>query len=243
MIERDVLVTTKHGVMPSFAACPEGPEAHPGIIMYMDAPGIREELRNIARRIAKHGYFCLLPDMYYRYGTLRFDLSRRDEAMSAVIRAAYTNLTNAQVSDDTAGLLAFLDSQDKVKPGPVGCVGYCMSGRHVTVAAARFADRIACAASLYGTGLVTDKEDSAHLQIERVKGELYYGFAENDSGVPANVIPTVRAALEKAGVRHEIEIFPGTQHGYCFPERQQYHPGAAEATWSKLIALWQRNLR
>ena len=45
----------------------------------MDAPGIREELRNLARRIAKRGYFCLLPDMYYRIGTLRFDFVRRAE--------------------------------------------------------------------------------------------------------------------------------------------------------------------
>src|SRR5438128_2164715 len=128
MIEKDVVVTTKNGNMPAFAACPEhGPGAHPGVIVYMDAPGTREELRNVARRIAKHGYFCLLPDMYYRLGTLRFDIPRRDDTMSAVIRAAYTNLSNAAVADDTAGMLAFLDGQDKVRAGAVGCVGYCMS--------------------------------------------------------------------------------------------------------------------
>ena len=64
MIENEVIVTTKYGNMPTFAACPEGPGLYPGIIFYMDAPGIREELRNMARRLAKHGYFCLLPDMY-----------------------------------------------------------------------------------------------------------------------------------------------------------------------------------
>ena len=81
MIERDVNVTGRSGAIPSFAVCPDGPEAFPGIILYMDAPGIREELRNLARRIAKHGYFCLLPDMYYRIGTLRFDFVRRAEGM------------------------------------------------------------------------------------------------------------------------------------------------------------------
>src|SRR2546423_8733421 len=72
MIEQDVLVQTKYGKQASFAVCPDGPGAFPGVILYMDAPGIREELRNMARRIAKHGYFCLLPDLYYRLGTLRF---------------------------------------------------------------------------------------------------------------------------------------------------------------------------
>jgi dienelactone hydrolase len=98
----------------------------------MDAPGIREELRNMARRIAKHGYFCLLPDMYYRLGTLRLDMPRRDDAMTAVFRAAMNSLTNAGVVDDTSALLAYFDAQDKAKPGPVGCVGHCMSGQYIT---------------------------------------------------------------------------------------------------------------
>ena len=82
MIEKEVVVTTKYGRQPSFAVCPDEPGQFPAIILYMDAPGIREELRDQARRIAKHGYFCLLPDLYYRLGTLRFDIPRRDEAMS-----------------------------------------------------------------------------------------------------------------------------------------------------------------
>src|SRR5258706_3970853 len=79
MIEKDVIVTTKYGPMPSFAVCPDQPGSFPGIIFYMDAPGIREELRNLCRRIAKHGYFCLLPDLFYRLGTIRLDVARRDE--------------------------------------------------------------------------------------------------------------------------------------------------------------------
>src|SRR6202035_6129614 len=94
MYEKDVIVTTKYGQMPTFATCPEGPGEYPGIIFYMDAPGIREELRNMARRIAKHGYFCLLPDMYYRLGSLRFDFVRRAEGMRPAMVAAMDSLTN-----------------------------------------------------------------------------------------------------------------------------------------------------
>jgi len=82
MVEKDIVVTTKHGNMPGFIAYPDGPGRFPPVIVYMDAPGIREELRNFARRIAKRGYFCLLPDMYYRNGHLRFDIPRRNDAMS-----------------------------------------------------------------------------------------------------------------------------------------------------------------
>ena len=103
------------------------------------------------------------------------------------------SLTNQSVNDDTGGLLAFLDAQDKAKPGPVGCVGYCMSGHYITSAAAFFPHRIAAAASLYGVGIITDKEDSPHLLLDRVKGELYYAFAETDRSVPPHIPGDSRA--------------------------------------------------
>ena len=243
MIEQDVIVTTKHGAMPSVTVHPAGPGPYPGIILYMDAPGIREELRNLARRIAKAGYFCILPDMYYRLGLLRFDLPHRTDAMSVVIRGAMNHLTNALVTDDTAGLLAWLDAQEAVKPGPVGCVGYCMSGRYVTTAAARFPHRIAAAASMYGVGIVTDQPDSPHLLLDQVKGELYYAFAEHDQTVPDHVIPDLRKAVAATGVRAAIDIYPGTHHGFAFPERAVYDTLAAEESWAKIFAMWARALR
>jgi carboxymethylenebutenolidase len=244
MIEKDVGVTSRSGIIPCFTACPEGPGSFPGIILYMDAPGIREELRNLARRIAKHGYFCLLPDMYYRLGQLRFDFVRRAEGMRATMAAAMNSLTNALVMEDTAAWLGFLEAQDKVKPGAVGCVGYCMSGRYVTTAAARFPNRFAASASLYGVGIVTDAQDSPHLLIDRIKGEMYYGFAEFDEHVPGNVIPTLRQALDKAGTPYGLDVFPGSHHGFQFPERGEvYETHAAEASWAKILAMWERNLK
>jgi carboxymethylenebutenolidase len=243
MIEKEILVTTKHGRMPTFAACPDGPGQAPGIIFYMDAPGMREELRNMARRIAKTGYFCLLPDMYYRLGTCHFDIPRRDDAMSGVIRAAMNSLTNALVMDDTAAMLAYLDTQDKVKPGPVGCVGHCMSGRFITSAAARFPHRFAASASLYGVGIITDQPDSPHLILDKIKGELYYAFAETDQSVPAHIPGDLKKELDKAKVKYELKTFPGTQHGFCFPERAVYDTTAAEETWDKIVAMWDRNLK
>jgi carboxymethylenebutenolidase len=247
MIEQDVIVTTKHGNMPAFTVHPGGhpgnPGPYPGIILYMDAPGIREELRNMARRIARAGYFCILPDMYYRMGLLRFDLAHRTEAMSTVIHAAMNHLTNAMVVEDTAGLLAHLDAQEAVKPGPVGCVGYCMSGRYVATAAAHYPHRIAAAASMYGVGIVTDQPDSPHLLLDRVRGELYFAFAEHDRFVPGHVIPELRKAVAASGVRAAIDTYPGTHHGFSFPQRPDYDTLAAEDSWAKIFAMWDRALR
>jgi carboxymethylenebutenolidase len=242
MIEQDVSINTKYGKQPAFAACPDAPGAFPAIILYMDAPGFRDELRHMGRRIAKHGYFCLVPDLYYRLGTIRFDIPRRNEAMSAVIRAAMQSLGNAMVMDDTAGMIAFLDGQDKVKPGPLGCVGHCMSGPFAVMAAARFA-RMRAAASLYGVSMVTEQPDSPHRVLDQVKGELYLGFAEFDPAVPANVVPDLEHALQAAKVKYRLETFKGAHHGFCFANRPDYDPVAAEASWARLFDLWERNLK
>jgi carboxymethylenebutenolidase len=238
MIEQDVLVTTRYGLMPGFLATPSDGGRHPPVILYMDAPGIREELRVMARRIAARGFVCLLPDLYYRLGTLRFDIPRRNDAMSVVIRGAMASLTNAGVAEDTGGMIAFLDAQEVVKPGPVGCVGHCMSA-----AAARSAARIKAAASLYGVAVVTDREDSPHRLLDQVRGELYFAFAEEDPSVPATVIPELQAALKKTGAKHTVKTIPGTHHGYQFFARPDFNAHAAEQTWDELFDLWDRNLR
>ncbi len=243
MYQEHVIVTTKHGKMPAFVACPDGEGPFPPVILYMDAPGTREELRNHARRIARHGYFCILPDMYYRLGTVHFDLPRRDDAMSAVIRASMNSITNALVTDDTAAMLGWLDANDKVKPGPVGCIGHCMSGQYITTVSAKFPHRFACAASLYGVKVVTDQQDSPHLLVGDVKGELYYAFAETDASVPDHVIPDLTAALAKTDVKHTIKVLAGSHHGFQFAERPSYHGGASEEAWSDIFGMLDRHLK
>jgi carboxymethylenebutenolidase len=241
MTDQHVLMVTRYGRQPAFAACPSAPGQYPGIILYMDAPGFRDELCDMARRIANRGYFCLVPDLYYRLGTIRFDVARRNDPMSAVIRAAMQSLTIDAVMQDTAGMIAFLDAQEKLKPGPLGCVGHCMSGPFAVCAAARYT-RMQAAAALYGVDMVTEREDSPHACLDRVRGELYLGFAEVDPAVPETVVPRFKEALAKARTKHVLETVPGTHHGYLFPARPDYNPVAAEETWEKLFDLWQRNL-
>jgi carboxymethylenebutenolidase len=242
MFERHVEIVTKYGRQHAFAACPDEGGSYPAIILYMDAPGFRDELCDMARRIAKHGYYCLLPDLYYRLGRLRFDVARRDPAMSVVIRGAMTSLTNAMVAEDTRGMIAFLDAQKQVQAGPLGCVGHCMSGSFVTTLAALF-PRMKAAASLYGVDVVTDRDDSPHRLVGQVEGELYFGFAEIDPSVPETVVPDLRTALDAAGTRYRIETYEGAHHGFCFAARPDYDAVASERAWTALFDLWNRNLK
>jgi carboxymethylenebutenolidase len=242
MIEQDVVINTRYGRQPGYAACPSEPGSFPPIIIYMDAPGFRDELKIQARRVARHGYFCLVPDLYYRLGTLRFDIPRRNDAMSAVIRASMQSLSNGAIAEDTAGMIAFLDGQYKAREGPLGCVGHCMSGPFAMTVAAKYA-RMRAAAALYGVDMVTDKDDSPHKLAGQIKGELYVGFAEHDPAVPASVAPALKSALDTAGTRYRMETYAGAHHGFCFANRPDYNPAAAEKAWDVLFDLWDRNLK
>ena len=243
MIERDVKIETAAGHMHAFTVHPESVEPLPPVIFYMDAPGFREELKDMARRIARYGYFVVLPDLYYRVGTIRMVLDRANDKTMAIMRAVRNTLTNDMVVTDTAGILGFLDAQDAVRPGPVGAVGHCMSGSYIVAVAATYPSRITAAAAFYGTQIITDEADSPHRIADRIKGEIYLSFAEVDTYVPDHIPGGIREIFEKAGVKHTVEVVPGTHHGYAFPLRPAHHPEAAEAGHQKLMALFERNLK
>jgi carboxymethylenebutenolidase len=243
LTESDIDIETADGVMPTFVARPAGAGPFPVVILYMDAPGIREELRDFARRIAAAGYCALLPDLYYRLGLVRFDLARRTGNMTTMIHAARTSLTNAGVMDDTRAMLAMLASDPAASDGPIGCVGYCMSGAYAVTAAGTFPDRVAAAVSQYGVDIVCDAPDSPHLLAGRIRGELYLAFAEHDEWVPPHVVPTLDNALDAAGVAYGLKTWPGTYHGFSFPQRPVYDRAAAEAVWQIMFALYERRLK
>lgn len=240
MNEQHVDIETKDGSMATFTCWPDGDGPFPAIIFYMDAPGIREELYDMARRMAAEGYFVILPDLFYRFGILRFPF--RSAKTRLIWQAAMANLSNADLVEDTRTMLAYMSDLPMVKKGPKATIGYCMSGRFVTAAAAAFPDDLAANASLYGVGIVTSKEDSSHFDIKNIKGEMYYGFAETDSTVPAYVIPTLQAELDKHNIDHVLEVLPGTQHGFCFPKRDIYDKAAAEKVYAHFMDMCRRKL-
>ncbi|MEQ9144827.1 MAG: dienelactone hydrolase family protein [Parvibaculaceae bacterium] len=242
MSEDITTITTADGEMETFVAAP-GPDPHPAVILYMDAPGIREELYGFARRIAAQGYLVLLPDMYYRLGRLRFDMKTADDAVRQEMFDAMYSLSNALVMSDTKAMLDWLKASPQAKAGPIGCIGYCMSGQYVVSAAGTYPDAFGAAASLYGVGIVTDKPDTPHKLARHMTGELYLGFAETDQWVPDNVIPDLRAELDAHNVAYTLDVWPGTGHGFCFPERDAYVEDAAEKVWGKVFDMYKRRLQ
>ena len=144
------------------------------------------------------------------------------------------------VMDDTTALLAYADKQPAANARIVGAVGYCMSGRYAINAATHFPDRVRAAASIYGTHLATEQADSPHLAAGKTKAELYFACAETDVYAPQEVIDKVSEGMK--GTKNEVEVYPGTHHGFAFPKRPVYDRDAAERHWERLLALYKRNL-
>jgi len=247
MHEYEAEIRTADGTMDTFVCHPDEGGPFPTVIMYMDAPGIREELRDMARRIGTVGYHVLLPNMYYRTGregSYGFDLSRirSDDGERDKMFQVMRSLSNARVVEDTAPMLEFVAAAEAAAAGPVGCVGYCMSGQFVVSVAAAYPESFAAIASYYGVGIVTDEPDSPHLNADRITGELYLAFASDDTYVPPPLLEAMPEIMQGAGVEHRIEIYPGTEHGFAFPQRPVYNKAAAERHGERLFALFARRL-
>ena len=242
MIERTIDIPTKDGATTTFVVHPERGGPHPVIFFYMDAPAIREELRDMARRLATSGYYVMLPNMYYRSGVMEIGPITPDP--NSPERKRMFELMNSinipLVMEDTKALLAFADGQAAARTDIVGTVGYCMSGRYAINAATHFPGRVKAAASIYGTHLATDQPDSPHLAAGKTKAELYFGIAETDIYAPVEIIEKVKEGMK--GANAEVEIYPGTHHGFAFPKRPVYDRDAAERHWERLLALYRRNL-
>jgi carboxymethylenebutenolidase len=242
MIDSQVDIPTKDGATTTFITHPERGGPFPVIIFYMDAPAIREELRDMARRLGTSGYYVMLPNMYYRKGVMEIGPIPPDPEAPERKRMfeLMGSLTIPLVMEDTKALLAYAEGQKAANTKIVGTVGYCMSGRYAVNAATHFPDRVKAAASVYGVQLATDQPDSPHLAASKTKAELYFACAETDVYAPQEIIDKVTAGMK--GTKNEVEVYPGTHHGFAFPKRPVYHRDAAERHWERLLALYRRNL-
>lgn len=245
MREDTVDVATSDGAMETFLCRPERGGPHPPVLFLMDAPGVREELHDMARRLATVGYFVMLPNLYYRagrdtkYGPDVLDPASPDHAR---MRAVRTGMTIPPVMEDVGVMLDYAANHEEAADGPAGAHGYCMSGPYALAAAARYPDRIAAAASFHGTWLVSDAEESPHLTFAKSRGEIYISCAEHDEVAPLDMVEELRGHFESSGAEGEVEVHPGVRHGFAFPERWCYDRPAAERHWERLIALYRRRL-
>lgn len=244
MQERVEFIQTPAGRMETFIAHPDGSGPFAGVVMYQNVGGHSEFMRAMGRRVAAEGYYCAVPDLYYRIGKVVIDPDSRDEHILAVRAALSASMRDSsRAMEDTRAVLALMDADPLVHKGPKGCIGYCGGGRLAPIAAGTFPDVIKATSSQFGTRLIGDAPDSPHLLIPKFSGELYFGFAEHDHHVPLETVEKWRGLMrERCSVPWSIDIHPGAEHGYAFPGRAVYQEAAAELSWSRTFEMFRRQL-
>lgn len=247
MAETEVKIATPDGPARAFTFHPAGDGPWPAVIFFMDAPAIRPALFEMCERLAGHGYFVLLPDMFWRVGpyepiNLR-EAFKDEEARRARLGRLMGSTDPERAMRDTGALLAWLSEQAEVDGSKVGCTGYCMGGGLALRAAAAFPDRIVAAAAFHAGRVATDAPDSPHLLAPKIKARVYVGGADEDAGFPPEQADRLRAALTEAGVENTVEIYAGARHGYAPPDTLVYDEAASERHWRELLKLLAETLK
>jgi carboxymethylenebutenolidase len=244
---REIAIPTPDGDMRAFTFHPGGDGKWPAVIIFMDAPAIRPALWEMGERLAKHGYFTLLPDLFWRagpYAPIKVAEVFADEAKRREVFGKLMGSTNPEKQlVDAKASLDYLAGQSEVKPGPVGITGYCMGAGVVMRVAGAFPDRVAAAGGFHGGRLATDAPDSPHLLAPKIKAKVLVAGADEDAGFPPEQAEKLHAALDAAGVDNVVTIYKGAKHGYTMPDLPVYNRDAAERHWAELLALFDETLK
>lgn len=254
VIESDVDIKTPDGTCDAAFIHPEE-GSHPGVLIWPDAFGLRAAMRDIGKRLAGVGYSVLVPNPFYRMGrattldlnTKTFSFQNADDM--ARLRKYMSGIAVAGAAEkDAEAFVAFLDTQRQVdKTKKFGTQGYCMGGPLVFRTAAALPDRIGAGASFHGGGLVSDRPDSPHLLIPKMKARMYVGIAANDDARQPDAKDKLKAAFAAAKVPAEIKVY-SSLHGWCVSDMPMqdgkpiYNKTDAEAAWAKLVELYKTAL-
>lgn len=244
MTTSTVEIKTPDGTADAYLARPDG-ERRPGVLLVMDAYGLRPQIAEMAERIASHGYAVLAPNVFYRAGRAPVvplpDFSDPDARGSffAKIRPLIESLTPEGIDRDGQ---AYLDYLAALADEPFAITGYCMGARIALRIATAYPDRVAAVAGFHGGGLATDAPDSPHLLAGKLRAEVYFGHADNDQSNTPEQVATLDRALDEAGVRHRSEVYPDAIHGYTMADTPAYSEEYAERHFQELFALLERTL-
>ncbi|MFD7620872.1 dienelactone hydrolase family protein [Streptomyces sp. NPDC059802] len=234
-------IPTADGQADAFAAFPDRGERHPGVLMYADGFGIRPVLRELAHELAGHGYYVLVPNLFYRHGpapVIELPEYIGEEVRPAVFAQLMPLIeahTTERVLSDADAYLRFLTTQPEVGTGPVAVTGYCIGGLLAMRTAAADPGQVAAVAAFHGP-VGADGPDS----LAKLTAQVHLGHAEGD--MTPEALGELNQALDAAGVGYTSEIYPGTIHGFTMSDTDAFNPAALQRHWDRLLPLLDRTL-
>jgi carboxymethylenebutenolidase len=252
--ERNVTIKTQDGVCDAAFIHPTSGK-HAAVLIWTDIFGLRPTFREMGKRLAAEGYSVLVPNPFYRTqkspvieDASKFDFSAPADQAKMKLWTTPINEAGA-IERDAAAYIGFLDAQKEVDTGKkVGTQGYCMGGPLVFKTCAAINNRVGAGATFHGGGLVTDKPDSPHLLIPKMKTHMLIAIAASDDTKQPDAKDKLKEAFASAKIPAEVEVYTGTQHGWCVKDmppnagKPIYYEPDAERAWGRLLALYKPTL-
>jgi carboxymethylenebutenolidase len=247
MNEQEVRIETGDGAMATFLAHPDGAGPFPVVLVYMDALGLRDELRGIGRRIADEGYYAAVPDLYYRFGDgITFDAHKLHDPESDEMQRMFgfiQRIDDTAVMADTRAVLEFLEGDPAASAGPMGTVGFCLGGRLVVRALTNMPDQFVAGSALHPSFIVGEGDDSPHLELGKCRAELYVGLGEADQFQPPEAFAPAQAEIDRHGIEHVVDVHADAEHGFMIPGAPAFQDAASERSWDRTFDLFRRRLQ
>jgi carboxymethylenebutenolidase len=244
--QRDVTIETKDGASSASFHVPTGERPWPAVIMYPDAGGLRDTMREMGDHLAELGYATLVPDFYYRHGGFApFDMRSvfADQAERERIIAMVNSVSAEMAVRDARAYVGFLLSQQEVAGSAVGTTGYCMGGRLSLIVAGHLGNQVAAAASFHGGNIAAAEDaESPHRLAAGMAAQVYVAGATDDASFPPEQRDRLDEALTEAGVQHTIETYAAA-HGFAVSDNATYDPAAAQRHWDTTASFFGRALR
>jgi len=243
--ESDVMIPTPDGEADAYFAHPAG-QAAAAVLIWPDIVGLRPAFKMMAKRLAGDGYAALVVNPYYRQvrGPLvEVGQTFRDPGVREKIVPYARALTQDTNRTDARAFVDWLDAQSAVNTSRgIGTTGYCMGGPMTMITAHERADRIRAGGSFHGGGLATDADNSPHLLIPEMNADYLIAIAANDDARDPDNKNVLRGAFDATDNAAEIEVYEGTQHGWCPPDSAVYDEAAANKAWARTLALFSKAL-
>ncbi|MEO6078494.1 MAG: dienelactone hydrolase family protein [Steroidobacteraceae bacterium] len=237
--EAEVMIKTPDGNCDAHFVHPKV-GATAAVLVWPDIFGLRDGFRTMGRRLAESGYAVLTVNPFYR---LKKAPTSTGTSFTPDLQGMMGALTETTHVTDAKAFVAWLDAQSQVdKRRKIGTTGYCMGGPIVMRTAGNIPDRIGAGATFHGGGLNTTAANSPHLLIPKMKASMLICIADNDDQKDPTSKDILRKAFDAAKVPAEIEVYKGSQHGWCAIDTGAYNKELAEKAWARQLELFKKAL-
>ena len=214
------------GTMRGYLARPANASGKlPGILIIHENRGLNPYIEDVARRLAVANFVAFAPDALPPLGGYPGD---EEKAVKL-----FATLDATKRMEDLFTAAGYLKSRPECT-GKIGAVGFCFGGGIVNALAVRIPD-LAAAVPFYGA-------QPAAADVGKIKAPLMIHYAALDDRINAGW-PAYEAALKANGIKYEMYMYPGTNHGFHNDTTPRYDEAAAKLAWQRTVDFFNKNVR